>query len=124
MANRRAEEEREPYFIDRFPAYLVASGVLMLILTIVDGVFTLWLLDAGCQEMNPAMGYLLGIGPTAFLLGKYALTAAFLPVSLVLNRCFLFGTRFRVGYLFPIFVALYLVLIGYQLVLLSRGVLA
>jgi hypothetical protein len=124
MRNRRADEDARPYFIDRFPAYLVASGVLMLVLTLVDGVFTLVLLDAGCQEMNPAMGYLLGIGPMAFLLGKYALTAAFLPVSLVLNRCFLFGTRFRVGYLFPIFVALYLLLIGYQMVLLSRGVFA
>jgi hypothetical protein len=124
MRNRRADEERKPHVIDRFPTYLVASGLLMLLLTIVDGVFTLVLLDADCEEANPAMGYLLGHGPMAFLLGKYALTAAFLPVCLVLNRCFLFRTRFRVGYLFPIFVALYILLVGYQLVLLSRGVFA
>jgi hypothetical protein len=119
--NRRAEEERRPYFVDRVPTYLFVLGILLLILTLVDGLITLVLLDANCEEANPLMAYLLGRGPMTFMLGKYLLTAIFLPVTMVLNRCFLFGTRFRVGYLFPIFVALYFVLIVYQVGLLRIG---
>lgn len=121
MANRRVDEERTPYFVDRVPTYLFVLGVMLLILTLVDGLITLLLLDANCVEANPLMAYLLGRGPMTFMIGKYVLTAIFLPVTMVLNRCFLFGTRFRVGYLFPIFVALYFVLIIYQVGLLRIG---
>ncbi len=118
--NRRADERREPYFVDRIDTPTFILAVLLLVLTIVDGAVTLLLLGAGCEEVNPAMGYLLSRGPLHFLLGKYALTTAGLPFLLIFRNFTLFRTRFRVGYLLPVFVGLYLILLGYQIALMSR----
>jgi len=96
-------------------------AVLLLVLTVVDGVNTLLLLGAGCEEVNPAMGYLLHRGPLYFLLGKYALTTAGLPFLLIFRNFPLFRTRFRVGYLIPMFVGLYLILLGYQIALITTA---
>ena len=86
----------------------------MLILCLVDAVLTLMLLHCGSEEFNPLMGCLLEHGIRPFLIGKYVLTAVGLPLLLIYKNHYLFGTRFRVGYLIPIIVTLYLVLIAYQ----------
>jgi Domain of unknown function (DUF5658) len=116
---RREEERRLPYFVDRIDPTMFVLAVLLLILTIVDGTITLLLLGANCEEINPAMGYLLRRGPLHFLLGKYILTTAGLPFLLIFQNFTLFRTRFRVGYLIPVFVALYLILLGYQIALMN-----
>ncbi len=114
---RRAEEDRKPYLVDRvtWPVFALAS--LLLVLTIVDGLITVALLDRGFEEANPFMRFLLDRGTNAFFIGKYVLTALFLPVALVMNQYRLFGTRFRVGHIIPIVTALYLILIAYQICL-------
>ena len=111
---RRADEHRRPYFADRFPASSFVLIIVVLILCVVDAVLTLQLLLRGNEEGNPLMAYLLDHGMQSFLIGKYALTAAGLPLLLIFKNHYLFGTRFRVGYLLPIIVALYLLLIAYQ----------
>ena len=82
----------------------------LLVLTIADGVLTIELLDISGEELNPFMAHLLDRGRLAFLAGKYILTAAGLPFLVVFKNYRLFGTRFRVGYLFPVFIGLYIVL--------------
>jgi hypothetical protein len=118
LRNRRAEQHRQPYFVDRFSATMFGLVLALLLLTIVDGLITLNLMARDCQEINPLMRYFLGKGPVAFLLGKYVLTAAGVPVLLIFKNYYLFGTRFRVGYLLVLFVLLYLGLIAYQIQLL------
>jgi hypothetical protein len=118
MLNRRADDRRGPYFVDRFPLTTMALVLALLVLTVLDGVLTIELVDVDCQEINPLMGHLLGKGPLHFLFGKYVLTAAGLPVLLVFKNFCLFGNRFRVGYLVPLFVLLYAGLVGYQVQLL------
>jgi len=120
MKHRRAAEHRGHYYVDRFSQVTFVWIMALLFLTVADGVITLNLLDGNCQEMNPLMQYLLSKGQGAFFLGKYALTVVGLPVLLVFKNHYLFGTRFRVGYLIPLFVGLYAVLLSYQLVLLNR----
>ena len=119
VRNRRTEEHRRHYFVDRFPQRTLALILVLLLATLADGVITLYLVGADCEEVNPLMGYLLGRGMVPFLMGKYLLTAAGLPFLLVFKNHYLFGTPFRVGYLIPVFVFLYLVLLGYQLHLYS-----
>ena len=114
---RRAEERQAGYFSDRFDGGTFVLVLLLLILTVVDGAMTLMLLGAGCEEANPAMQLLLDRGPVDFVVGKYILTAAGLPFLVIYRNFTLFGTRFRIGYLIPIFVGLYLLLIGYQVAL-------
>ncbi len=118
---RRREERQGVYFVDRFHAVTLAMIVALLGLTIVDGILTLELIDLNSEEANPIMARLLSRGDLAFLLGKYTLTAAGLPLLVVYQRYPLFGTRLRVGWLLPAFIALYLVLLFHQWTLLQLG---
>jgi Domain of unknown function (DUF5658) len=118
---RRAAERHGTYFIDRFDALTLALVVTLLALTILDGILTIELLDTNSEEFNPFMAQLLVRGHGAFLFGKYVLTAAGLPLIVVYKNHPMFGTRFRVGFLIPIFVVLYLVLVFYQWKLLYVG---
>lgn len=118
---RRDEERRQPFFVDRFDASTLAMIVTLLGLTLVDGVLTLELIDLNSEEANPIMAHLLDRGDLVFLMGKYAMTAAGLPFLVVYQHYTLFRTRFRVGWLLPIFIAMYFVLLFHQLNLLRIG---
>jgi len=114
---RRGEESRGAFFVDRFDTITFAMVLTLLSLTILDGFLTIELLEMNGEEANPLMGYLLNRGPLAFLLGKYVLTAIGLPFIVVYKHYPLFGTRFRAGFLLPVFIGMYLVLISYQWIL-------
>jgi hypothetical protein len=118
MFHRRRDEHAREYFVDRFPASTLVLILLILILSLVDAVITIHLLAADCGEANPLMAHLLEHGVTPFLVGKYTLTAVGLPVLLIFQNFRLFGTRFRVFYLLPVFVVLYVLLLAYQVSLL------
>jgi hypothetical protein len=116
---RRDAERQGGYYVDAIDSSTFALAVSLLVLTVVDGAFTLMLLGVGCEEVNPAMGYLLDRGPTFFLMGKYLLTCTGLPFLLICRHFPLFGTKLRVGHLLPFFVSLYLILLGYQIALIN-----
>lgn len=120
VACRRAEEHRRPYFVDRFASSTFLVIMMLVVASLLDAILTIQLLGAGAQEVNPVMDGLLLYGIEPFLLGKYVLTVAGLPLLLIFKNHYLFGTRFRVGYLIPATVALYAVLIGYQLMLMQQ----
>lgn len=119
IRNRRTREHYQQYFVDRFPFRALAWILLLLTLSIFDAFMTLLLLEQGCEEVNPVMEYLINQGPLSFLVGKYILTAAGIPVLLIFKNHFLFGTKLRVGYMIPIFVTMYLFLFSYQCWLLT-----
>jgi hypothetical protein len=118
---RRQDERLGAYFVDRFDAGTLAMIVALLGLTLVDGVLTLELIDLNSEEANPIMAHLLSRGDYIFLIGKYILTAAGLPFLVVYKHYPLFRSRFRVGWLLPVFIALYLVLLFHQWNLLQIG---
>jgi hypothetical protein len=118
-APRRHEERSGDYFVDRWGAATLAMIVGLLGLTITDGILTIELLDRNSEELNPLMAQLLGRSHHAFLAGKFILTAAGLPFLVVFKNYRMFGTRFRIGYLFPAFIGLYLLLLSYQWIMLE-----
>jgi hypothetical protein len=122
MGNRRKEERDRQYFVDRFPTIMLVCILLLLIASMTDATLTMVLIQAGGKEVNPLMEYLMAHGLMAFLIGKYLLTVVGIPFLLLFNKFFLFGTKVRVGYLIPCTVAIYAVLIGYQLVLIDTHV--
>jgi Domain of unknown function (DUF5658) len=117
LRHRRAHDHAQAYFVDRFTPPLFAILLTLLVLSLIDAVITIQLLSIGCDEVNPLMARLVEWGVLPFLMGKYLLTAAGLPFLLTFKNFKLFGTPFRVGYLFATFVAMYLALIAYQLTL-------
>jgi hypothetical protein len=118
---RRKADRQVSYFLDQFDVFTLAVIVAVLGLTLVDGVLTIELLDTNSEECNPLMGHLLTHGQTAFFVVKYLLTATGLTFFLVYKNYPMFGTGFRVGFMFPIVLALYLALVAYQVGLLSIG---
>jgi hypothetical protein len=115
---RRADEHRRPYYVDRFTRRAALSALLLMAFSLCDAVVTLYLLDAGCVEINPVMGFLLDRGAGTFLVGKLALTAACCPVFLVWQHHYLFGSTLRVSHVPPILIGIYGILAAYQLSLI------
>ena len=120
--HRRTDEHRRSYFVDRFSTTTFIFIVLLLVASITDAVLTIQLLRAGAEEINPLMDHFIGHSIEAFLVVKYTLTAGGLPLLLIFQNHYLFGTRLRVRYLIPLTVALYAVLIGYQVMLMHKYV--
>jgi hypothetical protein len=118
---RRNDQRLGAFFVDRFDTVTLGMVVALLGLTLVDGLLTIELLEINSEEGNPFMHFLLAQGPMAFLLGKYVMTAAGIPFLVVYKNYRMFGSQFRVGYVLPMFLGLYLVLLSYQWVLLLIG---
>ncbi len=111
---RRAPDRGRVLVVDRFSVATFVPIMLVLAFTLVDGLLTLELIEAGYHEANPVMYVLLTKGPVHFLMGKYVLAAAGLPVLVLL------GTHSRIRYLVPILAVLYALLITYQVILLRQ----
>jgi hypothetical protein len=122
MKNRRAAEHRQPYYTDRFSPVLFIGILLLIVATLVDAGLTVHVLYGGGAEMNPVMDGLLSHGIEAFVIGKYLLTVLGLPVLLIFRNHYLFGTQLRVGHLIPASLALYVVLITYQIILIDQRI--
>lgn len=108
--NRRAGDVTRHIVVDRHGPALFFFAVALLLLTLADGLLTLLLIRSHHDELNPVMARLLQLGSLWFMLGKYAMTAAALPLLIIWKNHRMFGTRFRVKYLVPVFVGMYLVL--------------
>jgi hypothetical protein len=122
MRNRRAHEHLQPYFTDRFSPSMLMCVLALIFVSLLDAGLTIYVLYGGGSEVNPLMNYLLSHSITTFVVGKYVLTVVGLPVLLIFQNYYLFSTRLRVGYLIPFSVAMYTVLIGYQIILIDHNV--
>jgi hypothetical protein len=121
MHNRRAADCEAGYFVDRFSSLFFVLILLLIFASLADAVLTLHLIGHGSDELNPLMRHMLSHGVATFIIGKYVMTVVGLPLLLIFGNFRLFGSRFRIKYLIPVFLALYTVLLGYQLCLESRA---
>ena len=71
---RREEDWPNAFYFDRYSSSIFAAIVLILLLSVLDAVLTLYLLDHGSRELNPIMSYFLKYGPFVFMGAKYFLT--------------------------------------------------
>jgi hypothetical protein len=117
-AVRRMEDKRRSYRIDRHSARTLAVILLIIILSIIDAILTLHLLDRGATELNPLMDYSLGHGPLTFFWVKYMLTSAALIIILTNKTAYLFNTKFQVKILFVVFLVPFVLVIHWELYLL------
>ena len=56
--------------------------LVVLLLSWLDAVLTIYLLGLGATEVNPVMAFFLSYGPVVFMLAKSGLTILFVPVML------------------------------------------
>lgn len=117
MDPRRMPDKKYPV-IDRLDSGAVALAVALMILSVMDSIFTLTIIANGGTEVNPIMNVLLEKSVTAFTVVKMLLTA--IPaLILVATANLIVLSRWRARSLLAIMVGLYAGLICYELLLLS-----
>ncbi len=97
-ALRRASDRLNIGQIDQYGSSTFAVIMIILLLSLLDALLTLILLDRGAVEVNPIMAFYIEQGPTVFLMAKYLLTAAALILFLLFRDAFAhrygFGSAF------------------------------
>ena len=71
---RASDRSRHPY-TDRYSRLLLLLSLLLILLCVADGLYTLLHISAGAVEVNPLMNSLLSRGPFIFFGAKFILTA-------------------------------------------------
>jgi hypothetical protein len=104
---RRADDRNRIAIFDRYKSPLFIGMMIVLSLSIFDGILTLILLSQGAKELNPVMRYYLNHGPQVFILVKYGLTV--LPMLMILFANEALASRYRIdaGMLFYAFAAFF-----------------
>ena len=92
---RRAEDRQRITAFDRYPRPLLMAIIVVLCLSLLDGLLTLFLIAQGATELNPVMNYFLSHGEKEFLLAKYSLTV--LSVIIIVIAREPISMRYRVS---------------------------
>jgi hypothetical protein len=114
----RRRDERHAVVTDWFHPQWLAVAILILLLCSVDAFLTLTLIANGAEEVNPLMEPLVRGSGHAFAFWKFGLTAMGVVLLTVLARLQVFGRA--VGTILYIVLAMYAVLVGYELFLLRN----
>jgi hypothetical protein len=114
----RRSEDRFHYYADSYGLDILIPVMGILLLSVVDGMLTLKLLQQGAVEINQFMAWLIGIDLRLFATVKMALTGACLVFLVMHSRFRLFRTL-RVTHLIYASLQIYVLLIAYELGLLT-----
>jgi hypothetical protein len=117
-APRRREDREKDHRLDRYSRNKVAIILSIILLSIIDAVLTLYLIERGATEMNPIMDYYLGHGPLVFFGVKYFLTCASLLIVLLKENDRLFKTRIQMKTLFTLFLIPYVLVVQWEIYLI------
>ena len=116
---RRVNDRKRINLLDRYEPALLYSVMAVLCLSLMDGTLTLILVERGAVELNPIMRYYLTLGPAAFLLVKYGLTAMALLVLVGLQNSTL--SYHRIGiFLLPLCILTFGSVVIWEIFLLYR----
>ena len=116
--NRRREDQQKFFVADRYSQRLFGAIILILLLSVLDGLLTLYLINHGATEINPIMNYYLNVGPYAFFSVKYALTAFAVLVLLFCQNIFLRRIRIYTRSIFYFIAAALMTVVAWELYLI------
>ena len=117
----RRDEDRDHTYLDWHPTHLIVVCTTILVLSLSDGLLTVYLVHNGVTEFNPLMAFLGSNGPLLLSLTKFALTAA-VVVALVLTAHMKIYRFIRASTILYLFLSCYLVLVMYQAALVRTMV--
>ena len=115
---RREEDREKVFFFDRYNPKLFAAIMAILMLSLFDGLLTLYLVSNGSSELNPVMAYFMKSGPFPFVVAKYLLTTAGVLVLLVFKNVFLTGVNIYTHSLFSCMIAAFSAVIIWEMLLI------
>lgn len=114
---RRNEDRPKIILFDRYSSKLFAAIVLILFLSILDALLTLYLIENGFLEINPVMAYFLGFGPLTFMGAKYFLTSIGVVILLIFKNVFFSKPKFHTELLFSYVIIAFSTVILWELYL-------
>ena len=117
---RREADRRKINPLDSYPTELFVVVILVLGLSVVDGILTLWLIDKGATEMNPVRAYYLELGPQIFMLAKYLITVFVVIIAVVMNHAFLRHLKIQFGQLLKVFAGCFAMVVAWELFLMTH----
>lgn len=83
---RRQKDKHKFFLFDRYSAKLLAAILIILLFSVLDSFFTLFLTGNGSDELNPVMAYFLNLNPWAFISVKYILTCMSVTILLIFHN--------------------------------------
>ena len=113
----RRETDRHPVMTDWFQPHLLATSIIILILSTMDALLTLALVSRGAVEINPLMEPLVRGSGHGFAFWKIGLTSMGVIVLTMAARLRILG-KIAAGNILYIVLCGYLVLVGYEIALL------
>ena len=114
----RRDKDANHTFVDHHPRHLLVVATLVLIFSVIDGLFTVHMINAGLQELNPALAPFVHGNPVTFALVKIFFTAIGVIALVVSAQARIFG-RMRVSAVFYGLLIAYGCVICYHLYLLQ-----
>lgn len=118
-AARREAETLRGYYVDHPGRATATAALSLLLLGVLDGLFTLRLIEAGATEANPVMDFFLSHGVTAFLTVKYGITVLAIAILVIHKNFPVAHPRLRVKWVLLGFLSTYGGLISYEVTLLG-----
>jgi len=117
---RRKDDKYKFTYFDQYSSGIFLAIVLILFLSIIDALLTLFLIEYGAREINPIMAYFLKFGPVTFMSVKYFLTCYSVIVLLIFNNFFLKKIKIYARTLFSYAIGAFMLIIGWELFLTLR----
>jgi hypothetical protein len=117
---RRQDDKYKNFYFDQYSSAIFVAIILILFLSIIDALLTLFLIDYGAIEINPIMAYFLKFGPFTFMSVKYFLTCYAVIVLLIFNNVFLRKIKIFTRSIFSYAVGVFMIVIGWELFLTVR----
>jgi Domain of unknown function (DUF5658) len=114
---RRDSDRYESVFVDRYSNWLLVLIAILLFLNLADGFLTLYLVEHGATEINPIMEYFINMGPWPFMAAKFLFTCFGLLCLLVLQNMYFKPLGVHVKKIFPVFIAIFIIILGWQIFL-------
>lgn len=116
-AIRRQEDMYKIFLVDRYSSTLFAAIVVILFLSVIDALLTLFLINHGAYEVNPIMAYYLNVGPYTFFSVKYSLTCIAVITLLMFRNVFLRTIRIFTHSLFFFIIGAFMAVVAWQVYL-------
>lgn len=115
---RREEDRGRVFFFDRYNPKLFAVITAILMLSVLDALLTLILLEKGSSELNPVMAYFLKHGLLTFIVVKYFLTSIGVIILLIFKNIFLTRAKIYTHSLFSAVIIAFATVIAWELFLI------
>ena len=116
--SRRNEDRSKAVIYDRYNPKLFLAITTILVLSILDAVLTLVVIQRGATELNPVMAYFLEFGTPTFIIAKYLLTSVGVFILLIFKNVFLTRIKIYTHSLFPCVIFVFMVVIAWELFLI------